>query len=94
MTKILALLALFRKGEALDNSDAWIKGQVAATAVGGFLLAANSVVSAFGYQVPVDVDTANSIGVGVIAVVNVVLGIVTHKSVGLPPVCGLHNDPN
>jgi hypothetical protein len=91
MEKIMDLFKLFRQGEALENADAWIKGQVTATMVAGVLLALDNLVAACGYKVPLDPASANDIGLGIIAVVNIVLTIVTHKSVGLPPLYGVDN---
>lgn len=83
MGKIAALWNLFRAGEQVQDPARWKGHQITANLVGGVLLAAVNVSRAFGYELPVDEHTANTIGAGVLAVVNVVLTVTTSAKVGV-----------
>lgn len=84
MEKVSALWALFRKGEAVANPAAWHNGQVTATVLGGIIIALVNLLAAFGHPLPVDTNSANSIGAGILAVVNVVFSVTGSPHVGLP----------
>ncbi|HJW55878.1 MAG TPA: hypothetical protein VJ577_11440 [Burkholderiaceae bacterium] len=84
MNKLSALWALFRQGEEVVDPAKWKRHQVTATVLGALILAAIKVIKAFGYDIPIDQAAANDIGIGVLAVVNVVLTITTSKRAGLP----------
>jgi hypothetical protein len=86
MGKLSAIWALFRQGEAVGNPAAWKAGQITGTVLGALILALVNVAAAFGHPFPVDTDTANSIGGGIIAAINVLLTITTSKHAGLPAV--------
>lgn len=84
MDKLKALFGLFRKGSAVLNPAKWKERQITATVLAGVILALVHVAAAFGFVLPVDMEIANSIAAGIIAVVNVVLTITTTDKVGLP----------
>ena len=84
MQKLLAVLALFRQGNVVANAAAWKNRQITVTALGAFLLALIHVLKAFGVEIPVDEEIANTIAAGVLAVFNIVLTLVTTDKVGLP----------
>ncbi len=48
-----------------------------------FILAAVNLGDLFGLSIPIDANTANAIGVGVVAIANVVLTLVTSKRIGI-----------
>lgn len=85
MNNISALLALFTKGEQVANPQAWQKAQVAGTAIGGVILAVINGAQAFGYTLPVAIDTAtaNEIGVAGVTLFNIALSAVTHSHIGV-----------
>lgn len=87
MNKILALIDLFRKGEAVANKAAWKRGQITVTALGGVMLAGTQVASAFGYDLPTGVteETVNYLAAGIIGVTNIVLTYITSDKVGILP---------
>lgn len=91
--KIGALWDLFRKGSEIADADKWKRRQITGTALAGVILALCYVGKTFGYEVPMDMDTATAIGGGVVAIVNVVLTIVTTRKVGLPPRPEADNGP-
>lgn len=85
MGKISALWALFRQGQSVADPKLWKERQITATALGGVLLAVVNVSHAFGFEIPLDMEAANAIGAGAIALVNCVLTLATSDKVGLPP---------
>lgn len=84
--KITAVWRVFRKGEEVANPAAWKAGQVTATAIGGFLIAAVQAASAFGFEVPADEGQISAIAAGVLAIGNILLTLATSRKVGLPAV--------
>lgn len=84
MQKLLAVLALFRQGNVIANAAAWKNRQITVTALGAFLLALLHVLKAFGVEIPVDEETANTIAAGVLCLVNIVLTYFTTDKIGLP----------
>jgi hypothetical protein len=85
MKKAKAGLEVFRVGCEIANAGKWKAGQISGTLLAGFILAMVNLAAALGHPLPVDADTANAIGAGVIAVVNVVLASVTSARAGLLP---------
>lgn len=83
MDKILALFTVLRAGESVANPEAWKKGQITVTLLGGFLVAAANAAKAWGYNVPLDMDTANAVATGALGVWNIYLTLATTKKVGL-----------
>jgi hypothetical protein len=86
IAKLSAIWRVFRKGEEVANPAAWKAGQVTATAIGGFLIAAVQAASAFGFEVPADEGQISAIAAGVLAVGNILLTLATSRKVGLPAV--------
>ena len=84
MNKLLAIWQLFKQGNSVADATAWKNRQISVTVLAGVILAAINVLSSFGLSVPIDVETANAIAGGVIAVVNVVLTLTTSDKVGIP----------
>lgn len=82
--KLKLFYDLFRKGQELGNAEIWKNRQVTANILGGFILATVALIKAFGYELPIDENTAMSIAGGAIAIINVVLTLTTSKKVGLP----------
>lgn len=85
MNKLSALWGLFKQGQVIADAKRWKERQISATVLGAVLIAAVNVIAAFGYEVPIDVETANAIAGGIIGAVNVVLTIVTTDKVGIRP---------
>lgn len=84
LIKIASVIDLFRKGNEISNPEVWKNRQVAGTVLGAVIVAGANTATAFGYPVPVDVDTANTIAVGVISAFNMVMTYITTKKIGLP----------
>lgn len=84
--KLVAVLLLLRQGEVVINPKAWKDGQITVSALVGVLLAAVKLAQMFGYNVPIDPETAGTISAGVLAVVNIAITVISSAKVGLPPV--------
>lgn len=82
MNKLTALFGLFRKGAVVTDAAAWKNRQITATVLAGVIVAVVNALAAFGYSLPIDVETANAIAAGIIAVVNTVLTVTTTEKVG------------
>lgn len=86
MTKIFALLDLFRKGSSVANPALWKQGGMALQVVlVGLILSANTVAGMFGYDLNISEAQAGSIAAGVVTVVCIVFTYVTSDKVGILP---------
>jgi len=83
--KIKAFVNLFRKGSEVANVEAWKTGQITGTIFGGLILALVNLAQIYGWALPIDVDSANAIGGGIVAVVNILLTAATSKRAGILP---------
>lgn len=84
MEKLKAMLQLFRQGSVVADPTKWKERQITATVLAGVILALVHLLSVFGVAIPLDMDTANAIAAGIIAIVNVVLTVTTTDKIGLP----------
>ena len=94
MGKITSMWGLLRSGEAVADPAKWKNRQITGTVLGALILALVNVAAAFGHPLPVDTNTANSIGGGILAFVNVLLTVTTSDKVGLPPRSGTADQGN
>ena len=78
MNKLFALLALFRKGNAIADPEIWKKRQVEATMLGGVIVALIQVLQAFGVSLPITADDATALAAGLLVLINTCLTYVTH----------------
>ena len=83
--KVKTAFSLIKKGKAVADPAKWKSRQITATALTGVLWAAIQTAEAFGYAIPVDEATVDSVAVGVLAAVNWVLTLSTSEKVGLQP---------
>lgn len=86
MEKLLALLALFRQGNAIADPAVWKNRGMLAAAMVAVLAAAERVADAFGYPLGITDSDNVAIATGLSAAVHVVLTLVTSDKVGLPAV--------
>jgi NhaP-type Na+/H+ or K+/H+ antiporter len=85
MTKLLAILALFRKGNAVANPELWKNGGAALqVALTGFIISMAATGRVFGFDIPINIETAGAIAAGVMAVASVCVTYISSKRVGLP----------
>ena len=84
LIKVASVFDLFRKGKEVSNPEVWKNRQVAGTVLGAVIVAGANTATAFGYPIPVDIDTANTIAVGLISVFNTVMTYITTTKIGLP----------
>jgi hypothetical protein len=85
VNKLIAVVDLFRKGSEVANKEAWKKGQITSTVLGGFLIAGVQVANIMGVPLPIPDDVLISVAGGIITGINFVLTIATSKTVGILP---------
>lgn len=78
-----AAYKLLQKGKAVSDPAKWKARQITATALTGAFWAAIQAAEAFGYAIPVDEATVDSVAVGMLALVNWLLTLSTSEKVGL-----------
>lgn len=83
MNKLLALLTLFRKGNAVADPSLWKKRQVEATMLGGVIVAGIQVLQAFGVDLPITADDATALAAGMLVLINACLTYVTTDKIGI-----------
>ena len=84
LASIGAIWDLFRKGQAVDNPEAWKKGQITVSTLVPVILAVAHVTDTFGLNIKVDADTAAYIAGTIIWAANFLLTVTTSKTIGLP----------
>lgn len=84
LNKVASVIDLFRKGQSVANPEKWKNRQVTTTVLATVIIAGANTATAFGYPVPVDMDTANTLAVGLISIFNAVMTYVTTDKIGLP----------
>jgi hypothetical protein len=94
MNKLLQLWQLFKVGYSVSDPALWKKRQITATALAAVILGIVNTLSAFGYSIPVDMETANAISAGIIAMVNTVLTITTTDKIGVKDTAPKEGDEN
>ena len=81
--KAKAAITLLQKGKAVSDPVKWKARQITATALTGVFWAAIQAAEAFGYALPVDEATVDSVAIGFLALVNWVLTLSTSEKVGM-----------
>ena len=84
MNKLLALLDLFRKGNAVADPALWKNRQIAATLLLPVFGALVAVLRAFGLEVPLDDTQITQLVTGLVVLLNLLLTYSTTDKVGLP----------
>lgn len=84
-SKFTSALNVFRKGSEVANVEAWKTRQITGTVVGGFILAMVNLASVLNYPLPIDIESANAIGGGIVAIANIMLTAATSKRAGILP---------
>jgi hypothetical protein len=83
--KAKVAFTLLQKGKAVADPAKWKSRQITATMLTGVIWAVIQAAEAFGYAIPVDEVTVDSVAVGVLASVNWVLTLSTSEKVGMQP---------
>ena len=83
MMRIRAAFKALQKGKAVADPAKWKSRQITATALTGAIWAAIQAAEAFGYAIPVDEATVDSVAVGTLAVVNWLLTLSTSEKIGM-----------
>ena len=85
MSRIGAILDLFRYGGEVANVEAWKRGQVTVNSLVAILAALVALSRSFGYDIPVSNDGIAAIAGGVFAATNLVFTVVSSSRAGLLP---------
>ena len=83
--KAKVAFTLLQKGKAVADPAKWKSRQITTTMLTGVIWAAIQVAETFGYVIPVDEATVDSVAVGVLAAVNWVLTLSTSEKIGMQP---------
>tara|TARA_R110000803_G_scaffold86642_1_gene153093 strand:+ start:901 stop:1155 length:255 start_codon:yes stop_codon:yes gene_type:complete len=78
-----AAYTLLQKGKAVSDPAKWKSRQITATALTGAFWAGIQAAEAFGYAIPLDEQTVDSVAVGILALVNWLLTLSTSEKVGM-----------
>ena len=84
MSKLIALLDLFRKGGAVADPALWKSRQIKATLLLPTFGALVAVLRAFGLEVPLDDTQITQLVTGLVVLINCLLTVSTTDKVGLP----------
>ena len=84
MSKLIALLDLFRKGGAVADPALWKSRQIKATLLLPVFGALIAVLRAFGVEVPLDDTQITQLVTGLVVLLNLLLTVSTTDKVGLP----------
>lgn len=84
MNKLLAILDLFRKGNAVADPALWKSRQIKATLLLPTFGALVAVLRAFGLEVPLDDTQITQLVTGLVVLINCLLTVSTTDKVGLP----------
>ena len=83
MSKLFALLDLFRKGSAVTDPSLWKKRQIAASVLLPVFGSALAVARAFDIEIPISDEQVAQVVTGLVVVINVVFTFTTSDKVGL-----------
>lgn len=83
IAKMKALMTLLKKGRSVADPAKWKSRQITATALTGAIWATIQAAEAFGYAIPIDEATVDSVAVGTLALVNWVLTLSTSEKIGV-----------
>lgn len=83
--KLLNWLEVFRKGSMVADPKVWKDRAGVTMLLAGLIMAAVQLAKAYGYELPVDEETATLIAGGIAAVVGVLSTYATSDKVGILP---------
>jgi len=85
MSKLLALLNVFRFGSEVANPTLWKMGHISGSVVAGLILAMAHFGDSVGYHVAIDQVAADKIAAAILIIANIFIVPATSKKVGLLP---------
>lgn len=92
MSKLSAILDLFRYGGEVANAESWKRGQVTVNSLVALLAAAVALARSFGYDIPVTNDGIAAIAGGLFAATNLVFTVISSSRIGVLPAKVQPND--
>jgi hypothetical protein len=87
-TALPQFFSLFQQGQEIANAATWKNATVATNVLVGVLGTVVSIASSAGYALPVDGNTLQVLGSGIVAAVgavNAVMHVITSAKVGFAP---------
>lgn len=93
MNKLVALIDVFRKGSAVADPALWKNRSAAVIAIAALIMAAVEAAKAYGYDLPIDSETALLLAGGIAAAVGLLGNFATSDKVGLLPAKPAPADP-
>ena len=85
MNKFLSLIDVLRKGSAVADPALWKNRSAIVIALAALIMAAAAAAKAFGYDFPIDNETALGLAGGIAAVVGLLGNFATSDKVGILP---------
>lgn len=85
LDKLKGLWNLMQAGKAVADPALWKSRQITVTMLVAVLMAVVQLAKGFGYELPIDENTATAIAGGFLAVINVVLTLSTSDKIGFKP---------
>lgn len=82
MSQIAAFLTLFKQGHELANAKAWKEKTIAAN-IAALIAALVVIFNGMGYELHLDDPTIQALSLGIWALGNVVMAIITSAKVGV-----------
>lgn len=83
IAKLKSAYQLMQAGKVVADPAKWKKRQITSSMLVAVIWAAVQAANAFGVEVPVDEQTVDSIAVGILSVVNLVLTVATTDKIGV-----------
>ena len=83
--KIGNVLSLFRVGQSVADPAAWKSGAITVSILAPVLMKLNDTLVAFGVNTGVSDATASDLAVGIVAIVNIIVTLISSKTVGVAP---------
>lgn len=93
-SKLKSIIDVFRRGAEVTDPEKWKSHQITGTILAAAIISVVNLSAAFGHPLPIDSDSANAIGVGIVALYNVLLTASTSKRAGILPAKVGPNEPS
>lgn len=83
--KIANVLSLFRVGNSVADPALWKSGAITVSILAPVLMKLNDTLVAFGVNTGISDATASDLAVGIVAIVNIIVTLISSKTVGVMP---------
>lgn len=83
--KIANVMSLFRVGQSVADPALWKTGAISVSILAPVLMKLNDTLVAFGVNTGVSDATASDLAIGIVAIVNIIVTLISSKTVGVAP---------